>query len=83
MTIEEVEEIIDDFRKFAIAVNSKSKISVVKDDPDDNKFLECADEGGASYVVSGDQHLLGIGEYENIQILSPAAFLVLFREGSL
>jgi putative PIN family toxin of toxin-antitoxin system len=83
MTKEEVEEIIDDFRKFAIVVNPKSKISVVKDDPDDNKFLECAEEGGASYVVSGDGHLLGVGEYKNIQALSPATFIALLREEAL
>jgi predicted nucleic acid-binding protein len=64
-------------------VNPKSKISVVKDDPDDNKFLECAEEGGASYVVSGDGHLLGVGEYKNIQALSPATFIALLREEAL
>ena len=44
-------------------------------DPDDNKFLECAVSGGAGYIVSGDKHLLDLEEYEGIKILTPKGFL--------
>lgn len=44
-------------------------------DPDDNKFLECAVTAGATYVVSEDKHLLDLGEYEGVKILSPRRFL--------
>ncbi|GAB6273794.1 MAG: putative toxin-antitoxin system toxin component, PIN family [Peptococcaceae bacterium] len=75
MTNGEIAEIIRDFRKFAILVNSGEKLEVIKEDPDDNKFLEVAEAGGAEYIVSGDEHLLKLREYRSIQILSPAAFL--------
>lgn len=38
----------------AVIVNPLQKIEVVKDDPDDNKFLEAAVEGNAEYIVTQD-----------------------------
>ena len=43
-------------------------------DPDDNKFLECAKDSHALYIVSGDNDLLVIEEYENIQIMTAKDF---------
>lgn len=43
-------------------------------DPDDNKFLECAKDSHALYIVSGDKDLLVIEEYENIQIVTAKEF---------
>ena len=51
------------------------KIEIVKDDPDDNKFIECAVELGAKTIISGDNHLLKIGKYIDIKILSPREFM--------
>jgi len=36
---------------------------MVKNDPDDNKFIESAAEGGAEFIVSGYKHLLKIKKY--------------------
>ena len=44
-------------------------------DPDDNKFIEAAIEGKAHYIVSKDNDLLEIEEYDGIPILSPQKFL--------
>ena len=43
-------------------------------DPDDDKFLECARDSHALYVVSGDKDLLVIEKYENIQIVTAKDF---------
>ena len=43
-------------------------------DPDDNKFLECAKDSQALYIVSGDKDLLVIEKYENIQIITAKDF---------
>jgi len=51
------------------------KIEIIKDDPDDNKFTECAVTNKADYIISGDNHLLNLREYGNIKILSPKEFL--------
>lgn len=50
-----------------------SHIEVCRD-PDDDKFLECAKDSHALYVVSGDKDLLFIEKYENIQIVTAKDF---------
>ena len=50
-------------------------VDIIKDDPDDNKFIAAAIEGTASYLISGDRHLLDIGEYEGIKIVKARNFL--------
>ena len=51
------------------------KMAMVKDDPDDDKFIEAAVEGKADYVVTQDNHLLKIRQFEGIQIITPEEFL--------
>lgn len=51
------------------------QVRAVAADPSDNKFLECAVEGRADYLVSGDKHLLGLETFRGIPILTPRAFL--------
>ena len=77
---DEIEEVIDDLREFAIMTTPGERIEAVKDDPDDDKFLECGAAGGAEIVVSGDQHLLALGSFRGIQILPPTAFLAFLDE---
>ena len=43
---------------------------IVAADPDDDIFLRCAIVAGAAYVVSGDHHLLDLGGYAGIPILT-------------
>ena len=50
-----------------------SSINISRD-PDDNKFIECAADAGALYIVSGDKDLLDIKEYDGIQIITAADF---------
>jgi putative PIN family toxin of toxin-antitoxin system len=51
------------------------RLSVVKEDPDDNKFIECAIALKADYIVTGDRALLSVDEYEGIQIVTPREFV--------
>ena len=48
-------------------------------DPKDDKFLSCALEGDAEYVVTGDRDLLDIGTFRGIRIVKPAEFLLLLE----
>ena len=50
----------------AVIVPNSPVVNVIKDDPDDNKFLACALAAQAEYIVSGDQHLLSLGRYGSI-----------------
>lgn len=46
----------------------------VSRDPDDDKFIECAKDAGALYIVSGDKDLLVLRQYEDIKIITAAEF---------
>jgi hypothetical protein len=58
------------------------RLKVVKKDPDDDKFIECAIALKADLIVSGDKALQAIGEYRGIPILSPADFLTNFASAT-
>ena len=53
----------------------KLTVNLVSKDPEDNKFLACAQEGQADYLVTGDDDLLTVKGYEGTLIVPPAAFL--------
>jgi putative PIN family toxin of toxin-antitoxin system len=48
-------------------------------DEDDNRVLECALEGYADFIVTGDRHLLDLAHLPDFTILKPDAFLALFQ----
>ena len=61
-------------------VNVKTKIQTVREDPADDKFLECAVDDKANYIVSGDAHLLKIGGYKGTRIVSVRQFLKILEK---
>jgi putative PIN family toxin of toxin-antitoxin system len=56
-------------------IDVRSKVHALQEDPTDNQLLACAKDAAAQYIVSGDRHLLQLGEYENIRILTASSFL--------
>lgn len=56
-------------------VKPSQRIKVIKDDPADDKFLECALEGGAEYIISADKHLASLREYQGVKIVPSGRFL--------
>ncbi len=62
-----------------IVVPTRS-LNAVPGDPADNKFLECAIEGGVQYVVSRDEDLLRLGQYESVQIVDDVRFLTILGQ---
>jgi len=57
-------------------VMPQERILAMVADPDDNAVLECAKCAAAALIVSGDAHLLDVGEWCGIRILTPAAAVV-------
>ena len=49
-------------------------------DPKDDKFLACAIEGAADYIVTGDADLLSLGTFRTVRIVRPAEFVQLFND---
>jgi putative PIN family toxin of toxin-antitoxin system len=56
-------------------VEPRIKIKFIKEDPDDDRILECAVEGKADFIVTGDRHLLQIEEFRGIKITSARVFM--------
>jgi len=59
-------------------VHPERTINVCRD-PRDDMVLEAAVAGGADYIVTGDDDLLVLGEFEGIEITGPRAFLERLR----
>ena len=53
------------------------RVTIIRDNPADNVFLECALVAQADYVVSGDRHLQKIKTYRGIRILVSREYLTL------
>ncbi|MEW6676156.1 MAG: putative toxin-antitoxin system toxin component, PIN family [Nitrospirota bacterium] len=56
-------------------VEPQERILVVTEDPDDNKFLECAIEAKAEYIISGDPHLINIRKFRTVKVVDVNEFL--------
>jgi len=53
----------------------QTRITICRD-PRDNKFLELAVDGKAQIIITGDQDLLILNPFENIDVLTPRDFLL-------
>lgn len=62
-------------RMLTRTVRPSRHLRVVRDDPADDKFLECALAGKVKYIVSSDMHLKRIGKFESVEILTPTQFV--------
>lgn len=79
--LSEIEELLSLFAKgFNILFTTKTpQIKAVEDDPEDDKFIECALALKAEAIITGDKALKGMGEYMGIQILTPQEFLKTYK----
>ncbi len=76
----ELEELLNLFASsFNLIFTAKPpELSIIKTDPDDNKFIECAVGTGSKFIISGDKHLLEIERYIDIAIMNPNSFWEFF-----
>jgi len=55
-------------------VDPSRRVEVFRDEPD-NRILECAVEGKAVVIVTGDKAMRALGEYQGIRLISLAEYL--------
>jgi len=72
-------EIVAEIASLAESVEPKEQVTLITEDPDDDRILECALASGADAIVSGDGHLLSLGSFRSIAVLSPAACVEKFQ----
>ena len=73
----EMKRTVEKIVSISTIVEPHQKFKVIKDDPDDDKFLDCAIEGNAEFIISQNKHLLKLKEFEGTKILTPSEFLKL------
>jgi len=75
------DEEIEDWKNMIIEnsmiVEPSEILDIIKEDPEDNKFLETAIEGEADFIISQNKHLLKLKEYNGIKIIKPEDVLKL------
>ena len=81
ITENHVQALLDLLEADSVMVPGTADVSgSVPEDPDDEIVLACALDGGANLNVSGDQHLLALGEFKGIEIASIRKFLERLQE---
>jgi putative PIN family toxin of toxin-antitoxin system len=71
---ESAQRIVRHLREIARPILIKSTVSICRDE-DDNRVLECALDGMADYIITGDKDLLDLVSFEGIKIVKVADFL--------
>ncbi len=80
-TPEQADTLVDDFRSFTRVVTISGTLKVVAADPDDDKVIECAVQGNATHIVTGDaRHLLPLVNYQHILIIKATDFVAFITQ---
>jgi putative PIN family toxin of toxin-antitoxin system len=64
---------------FTVRVAPAQKLDAVREDPADNRILECAVEGKSEYLVTRDNHLLKLKRFGGAEMIKVADFLDVVR----
>ena len=67
------EDLREKFFRSLQSFEMKSDLKICRD-PDDDKFINCAIDAKAIYIVSGDNDLLTIKNFEGIEIVTAREF---------
>jgi len=78
-----VKDTMDLLKTLAEIVETTSQLKVIAHPDDDNRVLECAVDGNAEFIVTGDtKHILPLKVYKGIKILRPSEFAKLLPPSS-
>jgi len=61
-------------------IRPQKKLTIVKNDPDDNKILECALEAHADLIITADKHLISMKVFKNTKIMHPSSLKYIFPQ---
>ena len=74
LSAEESERVLAAIRNLAETIEPHSLVTACRDNAD-NRVLECALDGRADWIITGDRHLLDLESFEGIKIRTVANFL--------
>jgi uncharacterized protein len=74
---EQTADTLADYLSFLRVVEIPKTLDAVPRDAEDNAVLESAIEGGAAFIVTGDNDLLSLKNFRGIQIVRASEFLAI------
>ena len=80
--VQETAAFLNSLRDSTEVVEVKSKFKAVKEDSDDDVFVNVAYDGKADYIVSGDKHLLSLGDFRGIKIVTVDEMLKILKKAN-
>jgi putative PIN family toxin of toxin-antitoxin system len=72
---EKIDYYINSIEEIGNRIIPKMQIKNASRDKTDNKYIECGMTANADYIISGDNHLLELGEYGKIKIMTARDYL--------
>ena len=76
LTEQEIKQLVEEqLLAYVETIRKTVRLTVIETDPEDKQFLECAVSRKAEYLITGDGHLLDLGSYQQVTILSVGEFL--------
>ncbi len=76
---EERAQFVESFETLALITPGVLTLPGVTRDPKDDPVVACAVEGGAGFIVSGDQDWLALRTYKRVRMVTPRDFLALLE----
>jgi putative PIN family toxin of toxin-antitoxin system len=83
VTDEDIERFLSLLSRRATTVHIDDQPAIVPGDPNDDHIVACAVAGSADVIVSGDNHLISVGEFQGVRVMKPAEFLAGLRRAAL
>jgi hypothetical protein len=71
---------IEKFFQNGKEIKNIKRLKIIKEDPEDDKFLECAKAAKADYIITNDRHLLNLKKFGKIKIIRPSNFIYHFQK---
>jgi putative PIN family toxin of toxin-antitoxin system len=75
LTEDEISSALGYYELVLRVVLPRTSVDAINEDPADNEVLACALSAGADIIITGDKHLLALGEYKGTKISTSAGFL--------
>ena len=80
LTTKEIGEALAQIAQAAIITSGRVRLNAIESDPDDNRYLECAVEVQADFIISGDRHLKDLKNFQGIKIVNSATFIAFIEK---
>jgi putative PIN family toxin of toxin-antitoxin system len=78
-----VDETLADYLSFLAIFEIPGVLNAVSRDPEDNAVLECAQVGQAQFIITGDDDLLTLRRFQDVEIDSAAEFQRRWQAGMI